>query len=526
LGEERDGGSKQIFQMKKIAILFILGFGLSSCEKYIDDAFLNPNAPTVAKPAKVLPAIIANMSRGIQFDSRMLGRYVQYWTLTGAGSTWDRMGYDPNSDNGGEKWRTHYWNLGLNVINMMNDARAEGKPEYVGAGNAIMAWSWLALTDYHNEVILKEAFNTSALTFKYDTQEEVYQTVATLCDSAITNFDRVGSVSEDFKVADNFMNKGDIQKWKKFTYAVKAKMLHRYALKSNYNPDEVIAAVNASLASADDDIFITFNNGPASSADANFYGPRRNNLASYRPTDLIIRYMDGNVFEGVNDPRKDYFFKPSADGVTRGVKTAAGEAAATPAARRTFNFFGFVSTAAPAGGVDTEARTYFKNDAPFPLITYSDMQFIKAEAAFRKGDRAMALDAYRKGIKGNFDMLKKYFTGYTDFTEQQATDYVNAVSPASATALTISDIMIQKYIALWGHGFEETWVDLRKFQYSPEVYKTFEPPTNLFPDNFNKLVYRVRPRYNSEYLWNVEELTRIGGLNQDYHTIEPWFVKN
>ncbi|MFB0908634.1 MAG: SusD/RagB family nutrient-binding outer membrane lipoprotein, partial [Spirosomataceae bacterium] len=122
--------------MKKIAILFILGFGLSSCEKYIDDAFLNPNAPTVAKPAKVLPAIIANMSRGIQFDSRMLGRYVQYWTLTGAGSTWDRMGYDPNSDNGGEKWRTHYWNLGLNVINMMNDARAEGKPEYVGAGNA------------------------------------------------------------------------------------------------------------------------------------------------------------------------------------------------------------------------------------------------------------------------------------------------------------------------------------------------------------------------------------------------------
>ncbi len=512
--------------MKKIAIVFILGFGLSSCEKYIDDAFLNPNAPTVAKPAEVLPSIIASISRGVQFDARMSGRYIQNWTLTGAGSTWDRMGYDPNSDNGGEKWRTHYWNLGLNVINMIKDARAEGKPEYIGAGHAINAWSWLALTDYHNEVILREAFNTSALTFKFDSQEEVYQTVAALCDSAIANFDQVQTVSPDFIIADNFMNKGDIQKWKKFTYAVKAKMLQRYALKSNYNPDAVIAAVDASLASADDDILLTFNNGPANSIDANFFGPRRNNMGSYRPTDLIIRYMDGTVFGGINDPRKDFLFKPSADGVTRGLRTALGEAGGTPVARRTFNFFGFVATAAPAGGVDKEARSYFKNDAPFPLITYSDMQFIKAEAAFRKGDRALALDAYRKGIKGNFDMLRKYFTGYTAFTDQQANNFVNAISPANADALTISEIMMQKYVALWGHGFEETWVDLRKFRYSPEVYRTFEPPTNLFPDNFGKLVYRVRPRFNSEYLWNVEELTRVGGLNPDYHTVEPWFVTN
>jgi hypothetical protein len=512
--------------MKKIAFLFIISFGLSSCENYIDDAFLNPNAPTVATPAEVLPPIIANMARGIQFDSRMLGRYVQYWTLTGSGSTWDRMGYDPNSDSGGEKWRTHYWNLGLNVINMIKDAQVEGKPEYVGAGNAIMAWSWLALTDYHNEVILKEAFNTSALTFKYDTQEEVYQYVATLCDSAIANFDRVETVSADFKTADAYLNGGDIQKWKKFTYAVKAKMLHRYALKGNYNPDEVIKAVDAAMASTNDDVFIAFNNGPADASDANFYGPRRNNLGSYRPTDLIIRYLDGTVYEGVNDPRKDFLFKPSTDGILRGVRTAAGESSATPATRRTFNFFGFVSTTGPAGGVDTEARSYFKNDAPFPVITYAEMQFIKAEAAFRKGDRAMALDAYKKGIKGNFDMLKKYHTGYTDFSEQQAINYVNAVSPVNAADLTISTIMMQKYIALWGHGFEETWVDLRKFQYSSDVYKTFELPTTLYPDNFNKPVYRVRPRYNSEYLWNVEELKRVGGLNPDYHTIEPWFVKN
>lgn len=511
--------------MKKILICLVLSLGFISCEKYIDDAFLNPNAPTVATPAEVLPPIISNMARGVQFDSRFLGRYVQYWTLTGAGSTWDRMGYDPNSDNGAEKWRTHYWNLGLNVKNMITDGRAAGKPEYVGAGNAIMAWSWLNLTDYHNEVILKEAFNTSALTFKYDTQEDVYKFVATLCDSAIANFDRVKTVSADFKTADAYLNGGDIQKWKKFTYAVKAKMLHRYSLKSSYKPDEVIKAVDLAMASTNDDVFVTFNNGPAASDDANFYGPRRNNLASYRPTDLFVRYLDGTVFENTVDPRKDFIFKPSGDGVLRGVRTAAGESSATPAARKTFNFFGFVATTAPAGGVDAEARTFFKNDAPLPLITYAQMQFIKAEAAFIKGDKAMALDAYKKGIKGNMDMYKKYFTGYTDISEQKAAAYVNAVSPAVAADLTLSNIMIQKYIALWGYGFDETWVDLRRYEYSPDVYKTFELPTTLYPDNFNKPAYRVRPRYNSEYLWNVDEIKRIGGLNQDYHTIKPWFTE-
>ncbi len=510
----------------KFIIVLILGFGLTSCEKYIDDAFLNPNAPTVAKPEEVLPAIFANMARGIQFDSRMLGRYVQYWTLTGSGSTWDRMGYDPNSDNGGEKWRTHYWNLGLNVINMMKDAKAENKLEYVGAGNAIMAWSWLNLADYHNDVILKDAFNTSALTFKFDPQEEVYKTVSALCDSAIINFDKASSksISADFKKADTFFNKGDIQKWKKFTLGVKAKMLHRYSLKSGYKPDDVIKLVDQSLASVDDNIFITFNNGPADASDANFYGPRRNNLAGYRQTDLLVRYLDGTVLTGSVDPRKDYLFKPSTDGILRGVRTAAGEASSTPATRKTLNFFGFAVTTAPAGGVDTDSRSFFKNASPFPIMTYSELQFIKSEAAFIKGDKSIALDAYKKGIQGSFDMLQKQFTGYKNFTPAQVQAYIMAVSPTAAN-LTISDIMIQKFVALWGYGFEETWVDLRRYKYSADIYKTFEAPTSLYPDNFGKLVYRVRPRYNSEYLWNIEELTRIGGVKQDYHTVETWFSK-
>jgi hypothetical protein len=94
--------------------------------------------------------------------------------------------------------------------------------------------------------------------------------------------------------------------------------------------------------------------------------------------------------------------------------------------------------------------------------------------------------------------------------------------------------MLQKYIALYGHGMHETWTDMRRFHYTDveagttgQVYTDFTPPSgiDLFINNSDKLVYRARPRYNSEYLYNVAELTRIGALALDYHTKEQWFTQ-
>jgi hypothetical protein len=39
--------------------------------------------------------------------------------------------------------------------------------------------------------------------------------------------------------------------------------------------------------------------------------------------------------------------------------------------------------------------------------------------------------------------------------------------------------------------------------------------------------YRVRPRYNSEYMWNqgsLSQLLPISGMSDQYHTSIPWFA--
>lgn len=92
--------------------------------------------------------------------------------------------------------------------------------------------------------------------------------------------------------------------------------------------------------------------------------------------------------------------------------------------------------------------------------------------------------------------------------------------------------MSQKYIALWGWGHDELWLDLRRYHYMDpdpvqkniEVFRGFAIPTNLYVDNNGKPVYRARPRYNSDYVWNKPGLDAIGGLAPDYHTKMLWIV--
>ena len=159
----------------------------------------------------------------------------------------------------------------------------------------------------------------------------------------------------------------------------------------------------------------------------------------------------------------------------------------------------------------------FVNNAPLPLFTYAEMQFIKAEAAFTKGDLTTALTAYQNGIRAHMD--------YTTVSAANRDAYMTSAAVAQNTGeLTLSHIMLQKYIAMWGHGVLETWVDIRRHDYDDAVYTGFVLPNPLFSFNNGKPAYRVRPRYNSEYVWNIAALEAIGATATDYHTKEQWFT--
>lgn len=541
----------------KTSLFCTLALSLFSCSKKIDDAYQNPNAPVRVAVEELLPNQIASMAgnyagHGPMNDIRYIGAYTQYFQFYNPLSVYDQMGYTNNSaDVGQSTWRMHYYDIGQNNMNMIAWATEEKKWDYVGVGKAIAAWSWMTLTNYYGDVILKEAFQTEKITFKYDTQEDVYNYVKQLCFESLENLNKTGDGVSQANLAkgDAFFYNGDVNKWKKFVYGILARYYNNLSNKASYKPDSVIYYANLSLADNSDNAMVKFT-ANALSATNNFFGPFRGNLGgtgTTAPTAIrqgayIANLVNGTntEFSGVADPRAWYILRGNTNGTIKGVEPNKGQTVIT-ANDRPENFWG-VSQAAAANNTapanDLNCRFIFRNNAPFPIMTASEIKFIIAEAAFRKGDKALAYQAYKDGISLNFDMLSTTYninipTG-KDINATNKANYLAATSvvPASSAGLTMSKIMLQKYIALFGWGTLETWADMRRFHYvdsygGQPVYTSLVVPVggDLFPDNATKLVYRVRPRFNSEYVWNILELQRIGATTNDYHTIRMWFTE-
>lgn len=491
----------------KIATVICGALVFTSCEEWLD-VNNDPSFPQEAPAEVLLPPVFQEMARGEAFDGRSFGCYIQNFANTGAGYQFDLHGYIPGSDVAGEKWRQHYWAIGKNIDLIVEDGIAKGKWGYVGAAYAVRAWSWQTTTDVHGEMILKQAWEPNRYAFDYDQQEEIYAEVVRLCNRALEYLNMEEPVNT--LVKGDLVFKGDREKWKKFVYSILARNAHHISNKASYDEDAVIAFVDQAMSSNVDNFLVPHQGGLANAdgGNNNFLGPTRANYGSFRQALYSINLVSGNVDlvngtatpSGVVDPRRALMFQPSTDGVYRG--GANGSA---------------IGTTGTTGIPTLYGKYIYRDNADFPLMTYWEMQFMKAEAAFRKGDAATAFTAYRNGITAHMD--------YVGVTAANRDAYLaSAAVSQNSGALTLSAIMLQKYIAMHGHGVLETWVDMRRYYYDPAVYTGFSVPSPLFATNNGRLAYRARPRFNSEYVWNVNALKAIGALALDYNTVEPWFL--
>lgn len=225
---------------------------------------------------------------------------------------------------------------------------------------------------------------------------------------------------------------------------------------------------------------------------------------------------------------------------------------------------------------DGIGKWLYRDNAPYILTTAAEIKLCLAETYWKLGQVDQAFTAFKDGIKADLEFTAKYIypgregspTGGDKITPTafntlanayQAGPYVEGLSMAD---FSLSHIMMQKWVALYPWGAAEAWTDMRKYHYDidydgdypksgdgwsqsaieqkwdsdPEkVYKgLYLLPAQVANRkvSFNVLnegapAYRIRPRYNSEYMWNVpslETLLPISGLAPNYHTSIPWFA--
>src|SRR5439155_1591851 len=375
----------------------------TGCEQFLD-VNTNPNGPTTVSANLYLPPMLHWMVTSPQYDGRFVGRYTPEWTLPGTSlSTWDRMGYDPSSDNGAQQWRDVYWSLGQNLVDMTAKAEAEQRWDLLGVALILKAWGWQVLTDLHGEIIIREAFDVSRTKFDYDTQDFAYQEVQRLLDSAIVLLRRTdGAVDQAYLARGDKIYGGDRLKW--------LKLAHR--------------------------------------------------MLAIDSANQTYRGLETNVvgFGGLAAPQQPR------------------------------NFFGYTTT----GGLGLPSRYIFGDKSKIPVMTYSELQFIKAEAALKHGDAAIALTAYTNAIRSHFQFVndRNNEAGGPPAIATTTRDSFLASPNIVPVTLTLSHIMSQKFIALWGWGHNEIWLDMRRYKYTgvdsvstTQVFRGLTPPTNLYPDN-------------------------------------------
>ena len=524
--------------------------GLGSCQKKIDEAFANPNALTKQPIETLLPGVIANMFAsqsangslyGTHRDGMYLGKWIQHWVTNGTGNRQDQMSHfygTSTPDLMGDIWAMHYYGQGQNLERIIEWGTEEEKWDYVGVAKAIRAWGWLTLTDVTEDVILYQAFDPSRLTFNYDSQAEVYQRVKELGYEALNYLSRTdGNVSQaNLLKGDTYFHQGDVNKWKKFVYGVLARVFHRTTNKSEYQPDSVLKYVAlAAQTNAENSIYTWSNDG--GSGTYNWYSSFRGNIGTFRQSRFIADLMsglNGQFNTNTIDPRAWYIIRENTNGTFKGSRPNRWpDGLATADQPR--NFWGGTTTT----GNDANSRYVFKNQALWPVITAYEMRFIKAEALYRKGMIAQAREAYIEALNLHWDHLISDYEVSVPVANRitpaaRAAWFSDPINVPSVANFALSHIMLQKFIAMYAWGVIETWVDMRRYHYTDldmltgqQVYRDFQPPTgtDLYSGNNGKWGFRLRPRYNSEYLYNQAELEERGAFATDYITKEMWYSK-
>jgi hypothetical protein len=571
---------------KYIILGCILVSGATSCKKFLDvntDPD-NPNNQSVLIQNR-LPWIehFYMYSAGVT-NFRTSCQSGVYYAVAAAQNTFSTTWQCSNS-NSTTPYQTWFVAVSSNVVDMYKSAEKQGAYHYMAAADVFHALGFMQMLDLYGEMPYTQAA-TGNPSPQPDDGKTIYNGCMAKLNEAISLFSKAQDAGVPSLATGDMINKGDISKWLKLCWGLKARYMLKLSKKSDlYNADSILYCLSQGPQSiADNVVEPSFNNSTVTDyligdpvvTNGNW------NYAAYGSNQRISQFYYDQLTNlrgsGVTDPRMTKIVPASmsnikldgsgkvqsytwsrAKGVdsygaaTRLLKggatsivsatfatantnikytianatdradfiaaiTAAGKTFTTsgndvtvtyPAGSIYINSTNYIvagdtayvnlrSSSLPTSGIAAQPATdvnWYINAAgyaagavastgsfqirpvsDFEILTYHEMCFIKAEVYMRKGDKANAYAAYKAGIQAHMDMMQAKLTEWAgsygatnpDMKPMNPADITaylssSAVAP-NAGALTMSDIMLQKFIAM-GCSIEN-WNDMRRFNYS------------------------------------------------------------
>lgn len=419
-----------------VALLLAGALLFTACDGFLD-VNDNPNSPQNAPIEQQLPGVIGVFSHTVVsgWPTTLSARFTQQTSSNGTNYYYNLDRYQL-----GQPWFT--WN-GLwdpSYVDIMKNARAlseqaqeRGAANYTGIAKLIYAMNMAYVTDGWGTVPFSEAFDPSNTTPTYDAQESIYPKIMTLVDEAITALEQNHPLTPG---SEDLLYGGDMNKWIKMAYTVKARLLMRLSEAPNTSREQqaqqVLQALENGFTSNADDAEFQYVDQPGG---RNPWYRVHNGLEYHQ---MSAHHVD--LLKSMDDPRLSIQAEPAAAYVPEESVFAGHESGAGSVGIDSVSAIG-LAYAGPA--------------APGRWITYAEAKFLEAEAHLYMGNMSHANDAYREGIRAN---MEKYGV---DSGEIDA--YLANRPDLSSSSNALRDVITQKYIANFLTA--EPWNDWRRTGY-------------------------------------------------------------
>lgn len=456
--------------LKRICIL--AAATIMGCTGDFEEINTNLNEPEVVSANLLLSTAISNGVNEVVDQAWNNGNIVAQLTAKINFTDFDRYNWDAEED----FWEGMYENITIaeEIIEIATD-ELDPNTSYQGMALVLKSWMYAQLTDCWGDVPYSEAISGETddnFSPAYDAQEDIYAGIL----SDLATADGLLAQSQDILGGDVLFD-GDLTQWRKLANSLRLRYLMRISNVQDVTSDmQAIVNEGVIMESNDDNAVMAY---PASST-VDSWPVSTDRIGSF--DEHRMSTTSESVLKSFNDLRMDAWFQPT-DNVDDDPT---------------------LFTGLPNGLSEDKAADYYGDGTPSlvsrlnqafffdspnlveaPIMKYSEVQFILAEAAQRGLINGDAETYYNAGVVASHE----YWNSGQDtdeYLEQEGVAYDGE----------LETIITQKWLASFLVGMEG-WFDFRRTGY----------PSVIVPgqDNVNGDVVPVRFFYpDSEQTLNAD----------------------
>lgn len=455
---------KNIYNMKSVYILlqrmlvlslFVL---MAACEDGFDEINDNPNVPANAPASYVLPGAVVDLSYRIDYQLNI--NYIGLWVQQHASGAYpEEDQYSPRLNDINVFWNNMYDN-GMKDLQHIKEV---GAPNEKAVATILSAYGFMMLTDIWGDIPYSKALQAEAgddfLTPAYDAQSEIYAGILNDLEAAVNMMDR----ADPIRFGDeDLIYRGDLDLWEKFANSLRLRaFMHLSEVDPAKSQAGVVEMLGKPLISSHEEsaalryLAATGNRNPIHSR----FSGRPNDFRASKS--MIDRLIGSGDEVNPADPRTEIYAQRNIDGIFVGVPNGV-------------DGLGDVgldnSTSCRLG------ERFLAPDAPAYFMTYTEVAFLRAEAAIRGWISDDPQAAYEAAIRASMSQH-----GITD--DAAITAFLADPNVAYDPGRGMELVSTQKWIAMFGEAIE-SWTNFRRTGFPDLPIALNDQNNGVFPKRF------------------------------------------